>query len=86
MLLGVIGFPLLFDKQPRSVAVDTPIDIPDRNKALPLALPTVPPKAQAPASAAPEVTPVASASVVPAPVEVSNKPKEEPDSDDMILE
>ena len=42
VLLGVIGFPLLFDKQPRSVAVDTPIDIPDRNKVLPLALPTVP--------------------------------------------
>ena len=78
VLLGVIGFPLLFDKQPRSVAVDTPIDIPDRNKVLPLALPTVPPKAQAPASATPEVTPVASASVVTAPTEVSNKPKEEP--------
>lgn len=78
VLLGVIGFPLLFDKQPRSVAVDTPIDIPDRNKVLPLALPTVPPKAQAPASATPEAAPVASASVVPAPSEVSNKPKEEP--------
>lgn len=79
VLLGVIGFPLLFDKQPRSVAVDTPIDIPDRNKVLPLALPTVPPKPQLAASAAPEVTPpTATASVVPAPTEVSSKPKEEP--------
>ena len=32
VLIGVIGFPLLFDKQPRPIAVDTPIDIPDKNK------------------------------------------------------
>ena len=38
VLLGVVGFPLLFDKQPRPIAVDTPIDIPDRNKAQPLTL------------------------------------------------
>ena len=42
VLLGVIGFPLLFDKQPRPIAVDTPIDIPDRNKVQPLTLPTAP--------------------------------------------
>ena len=39
VLIGVIGFPLLFDKQPRPIAVDTPIDIPDRNKLAPLTLP-----------------------------------------------
>src|SRR5512133_178042 len=39
VLLGVIGFPLLFDKQPRPVAVDTPIEIPDKNKVLPLSIP-----------------------------------------------
>lgn len=39
VLAGVIGFPLLFDKQPRPIAVDTPIDIPDRNKVVPLTLP-----------------------------------------------
>ncbi len=42
VLVGVIGFPLLFDKQPRPIAVDTPIDIPDKSKVLPLALPTPP--------------------------------------------
>ena len=48
VLLGVIGFPLLFDTQPRPIAVDIPIEIPDRNKAKPLVLPTAP--APAPAS------------------------------------
>jgi DedD protein len=36
VLIGVIGFPILFDQQPRPIAVDTPIEIPDRNKAKPL--------------------------------------------------
>jgi DedD protein len=30
VLLAVVGFPLMFDTQPRPVAVDTPIVIPDR--------------------------------------------------------
>ena len=37
VLIGVIGFPLVFDTQPRPIAVDIPIEIPDRNKAQPLA-------------------------------------------------
>jgi DedD protein len=36
VLVAVIGFPLLFDAQPRPVAVDTPIVIPDRQAAAPL--------------------------------------------------
>ena len=36
VLVAVVGFPLLFDTQPRPVAVDTPILIPDRQKAGPL--------------------------------------------------
>lgn len=32
VLVGVIGFPLVFDTQPRPIAVDIPIDIPDRGK------------------------------------------------------
>jgi DedD protein len=55
VLIGVIGFPLLFDKQPRPIAVDTPIDIPDKNKVLPLALP------KSPASSGAAVAPVAPA-------------------------
>ena len=39
VLLGVIGFPLLFDSQPRPIAVDIPIDIPDKAKVAPLAAP-----------------------------------------------
>lgn len=33
VLVGVIGFPLVFDTQPRPIAVDIPIDIPDRGKS-----------------------------------------------------
>lgn len=43
VLLAVVGFPLLFDTQPRPVAVDTPILIPDRPTSAPLkATPTLP--------------------------------------------
>jgi DedD protein len=36
VLIGVIGFPLVFDSQPRPVALDIPIEIPDRAKVAPL--------------------------------------------------
>jgi DedD protein len=36
VLAGVVGFPLLFDSQPRPVALDIPIEIPDRDKVAPL--------------------------------------------------
>lgn len=36
VVLGVIGFPLLFDTQPRPVSVDIAVDIPDRATAKPL--------------------------------------------------
>ena len=40
LVLGaVVGLPLLFDSQPRPVAIDPPIVIPDRNQAVPLAPP-----------------------------------------------
>ena len=59
VLAGVIGFPLLFDTQPRPVAVDIPIEIPDRNKVQPLpsqAPPAAGKPAPAPAPVAPAVT------------------------------
>lgn len=37
VVVGVIGFPLLFDSQPRPIAVDIPIEIPDKNTIKPLA-------------------------------------------------
>jgi DedD protein len=36
VLIGVIGFPLLFDSQPRPIAVDIPIEIPDKATVKPL--------------------------------------------------
>lgn len=49
VLVAVVGFPLLFDTQPRPVAVDTPIVIPDRQSTPPLASAVPVPTAQAPA-------------------------------------
>ena len=41
LVLGaVVGLPLLFDSQPRPVAIDTPIVIPDRNQVAPLVSPS----------------------------------------------
>ncbi len=42
VLAGVIVFPLLLDSQPRPVAVDMPIDIPDKNKMPALVVPSAP--------------------------------------------
>lgn len=57
VLIGVVGFPLLFDTQPRPIAVDIPIEIPDRNKAKPLPIPARPaaqsPVVSGPVTAAP---------------------------------
>ena len=60
VLIGVIGFPLLFDSQPRPIAVDIPIEIPDRNRARPLVVPATPNPATAAAGREPSAAPVAS--------------------------
>lgn len=39
LLLGVVGFPLLVDRQPRPIPVDIVIEIPDKNKVKPLSIP-----------------------------------------------
>ena len=49
--IGVIGFPLLFETQPRPIAVDIAIEIPRKDGAPPLLLPA-PAPALSPASAA----------------------------------
>ena len=69
VLLGVIGFPLLFDTQPRPIAVDIPIEIPDRNKAKPLTVPAKP-VVQAPVVSGPVTAPPA----VPVPDKVAEAP------------
>ena len=53
IVLGVVGFPMLFDTQPRPIPVNTPIEIPDRNKVAPLVVPADAPHATGPAVAAP---------------------------------
>lgn len=70
VLAGVIGFPLLFDNQPRPIAVDIPIEIPDKAKVKPLVAAepkVVEPVAAAAAEKAPAVTANAAASEARAP-------------------
>ncbi len=76
VLIGVIGFPLLVDKQPRPVAVDLPIEIPDKNKVLPLTTPAAPAPA-AVSEAAPVPSAAASGLVTEAPPPVA-KPAAKP--------
>lgn len=64
VLVGVIGFPLLFDTQPRPIPVDIPIVIPDRNKVAPLVVPAPvaePIAAKPAAPSTPEPAPTAAA-------------------------
>lgn len=41
VLIGVVGFPLVFDTQPRPMPVDVRIDIPDKTKVAPLQIPAI---------------------------------------------
>ena len=71
VLVGVVGFPLLFDSQPRPIPVDIAIEIPARQGVKPLApAKPAPAPSAAPATPAPDpapvVPPVAVASVTPA--------------------
>jgi len=83
VLLGVIGFPLLFDTQPRPIAVDIPIDIPSRQapaapgKAAPVpeAKPAPAPEAKPAEQAAPEPTRAA-----PLPMITEEKVAEKPEA------
>ena len=71
VLIGVIGFPLLFDSQPRPVPVDIAIEIPSRAAVKPGTPIAAPPAAApaAPAAAAPAVVPA----VVPAQASLQDK-------------
>lgn len=79
VLIGVIGFPLLFDTQPRPVAVDIPIEIPGKNTVKPLVMPApataTAPKVAASAAAAAAADKVAApSSLTPREEIVSEKP------------
>ncbi|MBV8468809.1 MAG: SPOR domain-containing protein [Pelomonas sp.] len=72
VILGVIGFPLVFETQPRPIPVDLPVEIPRKEGAAPLTVPTAP---ETPAAVvAPTVAPVA-ASVVAASQSAGAEPK-----------
>lgn len=68
VMAGVIGFPLVFETQPRPIPVDIPIEIPRKDGAPALPMPPVRPaaaKASAPLAAArDEAVPQATAEVV----------------------
>ena len=64
VLAGVVGFPLLFDTQPRPIPIDIAIEIPGKNTVKPLSLPAMPASAPAPSVAA---AVVAAAPALPAP-------------------
>ena len=89
VLLGVVGFPLLFDTQPRPMPADIPIEIPAKNSVKPLFMPapaappaqkvsvvaSLPPKEEG----LPPSTPVAPvAPAAPAPPVVKKEAKPEP--------
>jgi DedD protein len=57
VLLGVVGFPLLFDTQPRPISVDIPIEIPAKSTPAPVVKP--PATAAAPTAVAPAAAPAA---------------------------
>ena len=58
VLAGVVGFPMVFDNQPRPISVDIPIEIPDKAKARPLPSPAPKPAAAASAVSLAQVTSV----------------------------
>ncbi len=56
VLAGIVGFPLLFDTQPRPIAMDIPIEIPNKNKVAPPVSPAATTAAPAVVAAAPSAT------------------------------
>lgn len=71
--VGVVGFPLIFETQPRPIPVDLPIEIPRKEAAPPLAVPTREPLSQAEPPPAP--TPAVEVPVEP---RVAERPVEKP--------
>lgn len=59
VVIGVIGFPLVFETQPRPIPVDIPIEVPRREGAPPLVMPAARPPAAIASSAPVAVAPSA---------------------------
>lgn len=79
---GVVGFPLIFETQPRPIPVDLPIEIPRKDGAPPLTVPTREPLAQQAEPARPaastEPAPVASPPPAVEAPRVAEKPADKP--------
>ena len=50
LAIGIIGFPLVFETQPRPIPIDIPIEIPRRDAMPPLVMPAARPATPAPAA------------------------------------
>jgi DedD protein len=87
VIIGVVGFPLVFDTQPRPVSVDIAVDIPDRIKTKPMVSASaatkqtplatdaaLSPKEEVVTSAKKEETPIPSASQTPVAVTPTGPP------------
>jgi DedD protein len=61
VVIGIVGFPLVFETQPRPIPVDIPIEVPRKEGASALVMPPKAPPTHAAASA-PSAAPVATAS------------------------
>jgi len=66
VVIGIVGFPLVFETQPRPIPVDIPIEIPRKEGAAPLAMP--PARGNAPRTQTP-AAPSGTASTVAAPAD-----------------
>lgn len=79
VLIGVVGFPLIFDSQPRPISVDIPIEIPDKTKVKPLGNLPLPVSAQTSAGTIDGVAPApSSVAVAEPPTKVEPKPEAKP--------
>ncbi|PZP28918.1 MAG: sporulation protein [Roseateles depolymerans] len=73
--VGVIGFPLIFETQPRPMPVDLPIEIPRKDNAPPLDVPAREAQATPPSEAQPASTTLARAPAAELPVEPAPTPE-----------
>ena len=75
LAIGIIGFPLVFETQPRPIPVDVPIEIPRRDSLPPLAMPPArAPTRPAPSDAAANVAAPATTTTAPAPAAAGRTP------------
>ncbi|HEX5686547.1 MAG TPA: SPOR domain-containing protein [Ideonella sp.] len=80
--VGIIGFPLLFETQPRPIAVDIPIEIPSRENAPALVSPASRPARSQPVAKPPVEPPttMAAQESLPKPVVAAKPPEPKPEA------